>query len=106
MWLADFSPTRGHEQACTRPALVVSVNPFNRGLSGLVIVVPITSHERRIPTHVPLVPPDGGVRTPSFIKCEDLRSISVERLVEGPWGSVSHPSLNAVEDRLRLLLGL
>ncbi len=106
VWLVDFSPTRGHEQAGRRPALVISVDRFNRGLSGLVMVVPMTTRQRGIPTHVAIEPPDGGVRLQSFVKCEDLRSVSVERLIEGAWGSVSTSVLTAVEERLRLLLGL
>ena len=106
VWLVDFSPTRGHEQAGRRPALVISVDRFNRGLSGLVMVIPMTSRQRGIPTHVAIQPPDGGVRTQSFAKCEDLRSVSTERLIDGAWSSVSRSVLNAVEERLRLLLGL
>ena len=106
VWLVDFSPTRGHEQAGRRPALVVSVDPFNRGLAGLVFVVPMTTRERRVPTHVEVAPPDGGVRARSFVRCEDLRPVAAERLVDGPYGRVSAGVLAQVEDRLRLLLGL
>ncbi len=42
----------------------------------------------------------------SFLMCENLRSVSVDRLVDPRWGSVSAPVLVAVEERLRLLLGL
>lgn len=104
--MVDFSPTRGREQAGRRPALVVSVDPFNLGRSGLVLVVPMTTRERRLPTHVKVAPPEGGVRATSFLMCENLRSVSVDRLVDPRWGSVSAPVLVAVEERLRLLLGL
>ncbi|WP_416338811.1 type II toxin-antitoxin system PemK/MazF family toxin [Microcystis aeruginosa] len=39
------------------------------------------------------------------MKCEDVRSISVERL-EKRWGTVSSETLALVEDRLRILMGL
>jgi mRNA interferase MazF len=106
VWLVDFNPTRGHEQAGRRPAMVVSVDAFNRGLSGLVMVVPLTSRDRRLPTHVRVEPPEGGVRLRSFARCEDSRSVAVERLVEGPFGRVPARVMAEVEDRLRLLLGL
>lgn len=102
----DLDPTRGHEQAGRRPALIVSDDRFNHGRSGLIFVAPLTTRKRSLPTHVPVRPPEGGVPRPSFIKCEDTRSVSKDRLVEGPWGRVSKETMRAVEERLRLLLGL
>jgi mRNA interferase MazF len=43
IWLADLNPSRGHEQAGKRPCLIISVNMFNQGAAGLVVVLPITS---------------------------------------------------------------
>ena len=105
VWLAELSPTRGHEQAGRRPALVVSDDLFNRGPAGLVIVVPMTSKVRNIPSHVPVDPPEGGVDRRTVVLCEAVRSISVERLVVR-WGALERPTLAAVEDRLRILLRL
>lgn len=105
IWLADLNPGRGHEQAGKRPCLVISVNLFNQGTSGLVVVLPITSKEKRIPFHVEINPTEGGIKMKSFIKCEDVRSISIERLSQR-WGVVSPTTLIAVEDRLRILMGL
>src|SRR5579871_6027655 len=106
IWLIDFDPTRGHEQAGLRPALIVSDDRFNRGRSSLVFAIPLTATERGLPTHVPVGPPEGGVRVPSYIKCEDLRSVSTERLVDGPWGKVLAPTITAVEETLRWLMNL
>ena len=78
---------------------------FNQGAAGLVVVLPITSKEKGIPFHVEIAPNDGGLKVKSFIKCEDVRSISVERL-DKYWGTVSSEILIAVEDRLRILMGL
>jgi len=105
IWLVDLNPTRGHEQAGRRPALVVSTNAFNQGPAGLVVVLPLTTTERDIPLHVSVLPPEGNVRQPSYVKCEDIRSVSVQRLVER-WGMVSGATLAIVEDRLRILLEL
>ena len=46
-----------------------------------------------------------NVKAKSFIKCEDVRSVAKERLSRR-WGKVSGGTLAAVEDRLRILLGL
>ena len=105
IWLADLNPVRGHEQSGRRPCLIISVNLFNQGKSGLVVVLPLTSKAKNIPFHVTINPPEGGLRVQSFIKCEDVRSISVERLNQY-WGSVSQATLSAVEERLRFLMDL
>ena len=105
IWLTELDPVRGREQSGRRPALVVSVDAFNQGGSTLAIILPTTTTERRLRSHVRIVPPEGGIRRVSYIKCEDIRSISTERLVER-WGAVSGATLDAVADRLRMLLGL
>jgi len=105
VWSANLDPTFGHEQAGRRPVLVVSVDPFNTGLSGLVVVLPITSRLRNIPLHVEVHPPEGGLNVPSAILCDAVRSIDRRRLV-ARWGAVSPATMDTVEDRLRTLLGL
>lgn len=105
IWLADLNPTRGHEQSGRRPVLVVSEDLFNRGPVGLVVVLPLTSTIRNVPSHVPVTPPEGGVRSPSAVLCEAIRSISTERLILR-WGSVRSQTMAAIEDRLRILLRL
>jgi mRNA interferase MazF len=105
IWLADLNPIKGREQAGMRPCLVVSVNIFNQSPAELVIVIPLTTRAKGIRTHVPLAPPEGGVREQSFIKCEDVRSISTERL-SSRWGAVSAATMRTVEDCLRILMGL
>jgi mRNA interferase MazF len=105
VWLVDLNPVKGREQAGKRPCLVISVDLFNQGKSGLVVVLPITSKNKGIPFHVQINPPEGGLNLPSFIKCEDVRSISVDRL-DRCLGNITLKSLAAVEDRLRILMGL
>lgn len=105
VWLVDLDPTRGHEQAGRRPALIISTDGFSRGPAGLVVVLPLTTAVRGIRWHVEVLPPEGGLRQRSFIKCEDVRSISTDRLV-APWGSVAASTLSQVEQRLRFLLEL
>ena len=103
--MANLDPTRGREQAGMRPALVLSVDKFNHGPADLVIVVPITKTERRIPTHVLVPAGEAGLRADSYIKCEDLRSISKDRL-ERYMGDVTYPRIESVERIVRVLLGL
>ena len=105
VWMVDLDPTQGHEQSGTRPALVVSHDTFNQGPAGLVIVVPVTSRDKSVRSHVRVQPSEGGLRMPSFIKCEDVRSVSVSRLTKR-LGAVSQATLEAVAIRLRMLMNL
>jgi mRNA interferase MazF len=105
VWWVDFGTPIGHEQGFHRPALIVSVDRFNRSHYGLHIVLPLTKQDKRMPSHVEIRPPEAGLALRSFIKCEDVRSVSLQRL--GRYvGQVAPDTLERAEDRLRLLLGL
>lgn len=106
IWLADLNPTRGHEQAGTRPVLIISNDAFNHGPAGLIFVLPLTRTNRRIPLHVPVNPPEGGLSARSFILCDTLRSVSKDRLGGKVWGRVSSQTMRKVEDILRILMDL
>lgn len=103
IWMVDLEPVRGHEQGGKRPALVVSADLFNESPADLVVILPITSQAKGVRSHLPIRPPEGGIRRLSFIKCEDIRSIAKERLSKR-WGSVSRQTMDAVADCLRILL--
>ncbi|MEO6807885.1 MAG: type II toxin-antitoxin system PemK/MazF family toxin [Isosphaeraceae bacterium] len=105
IWNVNLSPTRGQEQAGIRPALIISVDPFNHGPADLVIVLPLTSKSKRIPFHIQVRPPEGGLTETSYVKCEDVRLISKERLLQRR-GRVCDATLADVEDRLQILMGL
>ena len=105
IWVTDFDPVRGHEQGGRRPALVISVDAFNLGPARLVMVLPLSTRPKRASSHVLVEPPEGGLNQRSYIRCEDIRSISHERLIER-WGRVTETTLYATEMRLRILIGL
>jgi len=105
IWLVNLDPTQGREQAGTRPFLVISVDLFNHGAAELVVGIPITSKAKNIPLHVEINPPEGGLSLTSYAKCEDVRSVSTARLKKR-LGKVLPQTIDAVEDRLKILLGL
>jgi mRNA interferase MazF len=105
VWSIKFDPTVGREQAGTRPAVVISVDRFNHGPADLIVVVPVTSKDKKQPIHVPVRPPEGGLQVLSFIKCEDVRSVSKERLKKF-LGTLSPQTIAEIETRIRILLGL
>jgi mRNA interferase MazF len=105
IWLVDFGEPVGHEQGYRRPALVVSADQFNRSRAGLVIVVPITRTRRGIASHVEVEPGDSGLAETSYAKVEDLKSVSVQRLVK-LHGTASPECLHQVKRIVSLLLAL
>jgi mRNA interferase MazF len=105
VWLVDFGNPIGHEQGHRRPCVVVSDDTFNAGPAELVVVVPATSVDKRIPLHVRVEAPEGGLTVTSYFKPEDVRSVSTRRL-EKRWGRLSPENEELLSERLRLILDL
>lgn len=105
VWLVDLNPTRGHEQAGQRPALVVSEDILNDGPADLCIVIPITSRLRPIPSQIRIPRLEGGLEKESAALCEAVRSISKNRFVRR-LGAIRRERMRIVEDALRILMGL
>jgi len=105
IWLINFNPTIRNEQAGIRPGLIISVNRFNQSMATKVVAIPLTSKDKGIPLDVELLPPDGGVTKNSYVKCEDLRSLSKIRLIE-KWGEISPEKIAEVSKKVGLLLGI
>jgi mRNA interferase MazF len=105
IWLLDFGEPIGTEQAGRRPAVVVSDDEMNDGPSGLVIVLPITSTRRELPSHVELDDLTAGLDEISYAKCEDIKSVSTRRLI-ARLGVAPPPAMFAIEQVLRVLLTL
>ena len=106
IWTADLNPTQGHEQAGRRPVLIISTDTFNHGPADLVFILPLTRANRRIPLHVSVDPPEGGLKAQSYILCDAGRSISKSRLGKSAWGTISAQTMVQIEYRLRTLLEL
>lgn len=105
VWLLDFGVPIGREQAGRRPAVVVSDDAMNDGPAGLVIVVPVTSTRRGLPSHVELDDHDTGLDEVSYAKCEDIKSVSERRLI-ARLGVVPVGAMFEVGRSLRYLLAL
>ena len=69
----DFNPQSGHEQAGSRPAVVISNNFFNEKAK-LAIVCPITNTDNSFPLHVKL---DSRTKTTGVVLCEHVKSLDI-----------------------------
>jgi mRNA interferase MazF len=104
VWLVNFDPTLGHEQAGVRPALILSVDTFNAS-ARIATVLPITSKLHSLRTRVEVKPPEGGLTLTSYVICEQPRTISDIRFKKA-LGVVSPATMGHVSDIVRMLLGL
>ena len=108
VYRADLEPTRGSEQAGTRPVLVVSRDSFNQALP-IVGVLPLTSARpgRRIyPTEVLLPAGAAGQPADSIVLAHQVRTLSTRRL-GAAYGELRNPELrSAVRQALRVFLDL
>ena len=112
IWTVDLDPTRGHEQAGQRPALIITDDALNNSTSGIVTILPVTTTRRGIPAHVEIAPPDGGIQRPSVVMVDQKAS---RALAVSDVGYVMHmgrvayhgsaESLQANENVKRLFLG-
>jgi len=74
--IITLDPTKGSEQAGTRPVLVVSQDLHNKKQK-MVFACPITNSERNYPTHVPIEGRAGN--TTGFVMCEQLKALDYEK---------------------------
>lgn len=106
VWFVNLDPTVGHEQAKTRPCLVISHDTFNHSPAHLHIILPMTSKNKDIPFHVPLEWLEGESETQSFVLCDQIRTVSRRRFKGKSLGTVTPKTLESVEYIISMLLNL
>lgn len=107
IWAVDWTPGRGSEQTGLRPALVIQTDAACRNPKyPNVIVLAVSTSGRNVPFHIPLTPTqENGLRSPSFVKCEQILTISKERLRER-LGAATADEMGAIEEAVVLVLAL
>lgn len=100
---ADPEPTRGSEQAKSRPFTIVSLDQLNRSPLKLSLAVPLTRTNFASPLHVAIFPPEGGLTERSFAMPEQLRAVSHDRLAR-KLGRLRPATLEELLRHCRLLL--
>jgi mRNA interferase MazF len=76
---ADLNPVRGHEQAGTRPVLIISNDVFNER-SGTVIALAITSQPQKAGFPLTLEMNMRELKMRAWLKISQIRTLSVDRL--------------------------
>lgn len=105
IWLVSLEPVLGHEIGKTRPALIIS-NDQNNQYSGTLTVLPITSKTKEVyPFETLIAKCQTGLSTDSKVKCNQIRTVSKQRLVRF-LGNLSSETMKKVEDSLLIHLGI
>ncbi|UPK45920.1 type II toxin-antitoxin system PemK/MazF family toxin [Paenibacillus pabuli] len=105
IYMIEYGDGEGSEQQGYRPGMVIQ-NDVGNEYSPTVIVAAITNSEnkRLMPTHFPLGIKD-GVRKPSVVMFEQVRTIDKTRL-DDRIGSLTPELLKQIERPLMISLGL
>jgi mRNA interferase MazF len=103
VYWTDPDPTRGREQAKSRPFVIVSVDQLNQTNLGLSLAVPLTRTDFRNALHLSIPASEGGLKEDCFAMPEQLRAISHERLSRR-LGSLRPKTLEELLKRCRVLL--
>ena len=104
VWLVNWNPARGSEQAGRRPALVIQ-NDIGNEMAPTTIVAAISSSVKIFPMNVKIDPPEGGLDLPSIIKTSQILTVAKERL-EKRLGRISTKKMEDVNQAIKLSLNL
>ena len=104
VWLVNWNPARGSEQAGRRPALVIQ-NDIGNEKAPTTIVAAVSGSIRIYPMNVEINPPEGGLDRPSIIKTSQILTVAKERL-EKRLGRLSQDRMRDVDKAIMLSLSL
>ncbi|MGH9104454.1 MAG: type II toxin-antitoxin system PemK/MazF family toxin [Acidimicrobiales bacterium] len=101
----DLGRPVGHEPAFLRLAIVVSSDIVNNGPGEIVVVVPVTSTDYGLRSHVEIATGDSGLEHVSYARSDHIRVVSTSR-IRRRLGNVAPDELRAIERALRFILDL
>lgn len=105
VWLVSLDPIIGNEIGKTRPAVIIS-NDLNNRYSGTITVLPVTSNTKEIyPFETFLKKTDANIPEDSKVKCNQIRTISKERLIKYV-GRISPDIIKNIEYSILIHLGI
>jgi mRNA interferase MazF len=98
VWI-DLNPTRGHEQANVRPALVLSPKAYNQK-TGLMLICAITSHQKQYPYEVVI----SSKKISGVVLSDQVRSVDWKERNAKYIQKVDQLVIEEVEEKLRTLI--
>ena len=106
VFYVNLDPTKGSEQAGTRPVLVIQ-NDVGNDYAPTVIVAPLTtkSFTKRYPTNVNIPKGTAGLKEDSTVLLSQIRTIDKGRL-ERKLGHLPAPLLREVGEAIKVSLGV
>ena len=100
----DLGMPLGSEAGFVRPAIVVSASASLRRNLATIFVVPCTTRNRGLASHIALMPDLGnGLAEPTWAQCEHLRSVGRIRCIER-LGNAGIMALEQIREVLALLI--
>lgn len=106
VWLANLNPTRGSEQAGTRPVIIFQNDAINQFTTTL-LTIPLTTNLRRaaLPSCIKVSKGEGGLKSDSVVLCHQLRVLDKTRL-QRKLGSVSQQTIDEIESCVLFTMGI
>jgi mRNA interferase MazF len=83
IWLANLDPTKGSEQAGTRPIIIFQENTISK-FTSTIITIPLTTNLRRaaLPSCLLISNGQGGLNQDSVALCHQIRVLDKTRLIK------------------------
>ena len=80
IWLGNLDPTKGSEQAGTRPIIIFQENTISK-FTSTIITIPLTTNLRRASCLL-ISSGQGGLNQDSVALCHQLRVVDKTRLIK------------------------
>lgn len=106
LFYVNLDPTKGSEQAGTRPVLVIQ-NDIGNAYAPTVIIAPLTTtrFSKSYPTNVLVPQGTAGLREDSTVLLSQIRTVDKRRL-ERRLGHLPSALMHQVDDAIKISLGL
>jgi len=107
VWWADLAEPVGSEPGYRRPVVVVQADAFNRSRIDTTIVAVLTSNLELVeaPGNVLVSGRESGLKRDAVVNVSQLATVDRDVLTQRV-GQVTGQSLGAIDEGLRLVLGL
>jgi len=101
IWLANLDPTKGSEQAGTRPIIIFQETTISK-FTSTIITIPLTTNLRRaaLPSCFLIPNGQGGLNQDSVALCHQLRVLDKTRLIK----RLGHLDLETISELERIVL--